>query len=106
VASRLKAYVRKRAGYNTSDGVLPILSAAIRKICDEAIRNARRAERETVLDRDVPREDRYSLHAIFTPSGPLFDLSSSFSEKINDMVPALPGKVARGSGSWRGLLPS
>lgn len=54
VASRLKSYIRGRAGYNTSDAVLPILSEAIRKLCDEAIRNARRAERETVLDRDVP----------------------------------------------------
>lgn len=56
VASRLKSYIRARAGYNTSDGVLPILSDALRRICDEAIRNARRAERQTVLDRDVPRE--------------------------------------------------
>ena len=57
VASRLKAYIRKNAGYNTSDSVLPVLSDAIRKICDEAIGNARRAERETVLDRDVPRDE-------------------------------------------------
>ena len=56
VASRLKAYIRRDAGYNTSDTVLPVLSDAIRKICDEAIKNARLAERETVLDRDVPRE--------------------------------------------------
>jgi hypothetical protein len=55
VVSRLKDYIRRSAGYNTSDSVLPILSDAIRRICDEAIRNARRAERETVLDRDVPR---------------------------------------------------
>lgn len=56
VASRLKSYVRKVSGYNTSDGVLPILSTALRKICDEAIENARRAERQTVMDRDVPRD--------------------------------------------------
>jgi hypothetical protein len=58
VASRLKAYIRIRsgAGYNTSDTVLPVLSDAVRKICDEAIRNARLAERQTVLDRDVPRD--------------------------------------------------
>jgi len=56
VASRLKAYIRRDAGYSTSDAVLPVLSDAIRKICDEAIKNARRAERQTVLDRDVPRE--------------------------------------------------
>jgi hypothetical protein len=56
VASRLKAYIRSGSGYNTSDSVLPALSDAIRKICDESIRNARRAERQTVLDRDVPRD--------------------------------------------------
>ena len=56
VASRLKAYIRRDAGYNTSDSVLPVLSDALRKICDEAIRNARRAERGTVLERDVPLE--------------------------------------------------
>ncbi len=55
VASRLKAYIRRRDGCHTSDSVLPILSDRIRRICDEAIRNARRAERQTVLDRDVPR---------------------------------------------------
>jgi len=56
VASRLKAYVRGVSGYNTSEGVLPVLSAALRKICDESIQNARRAERLTVMDRDVPRD--------------------------------------------------
>ena len=56
VASRLKAYIRSGSGYNTSDLVLPVLSDALRKICDEAIRNARLAERQTVLDRDVPRD--------------------------------------------------
>jgi hypothetical protein len=60
VASRLKAYVRSQSGYNTSDSALPVLSDALRKICDEAIENARRAERLTVMDRDVPR-DSHSL---------------------------------------------
>ncbi len=55
VASRLKAYIRRRDGYNTSDSVLPVLSDAIRKICDEAIRTARSHDRQTVLERDVPR---------------------------------------------------
>lgn len=54
VTSRLKAYIRSGSDYNTSDTVLPVLSDAIRKICDEAIRNARQAERQTVLARDVP----------------------------------------------------
>ncbi len=56
VASRLKAYIRSVSGYNTSEGVLSVLSAALRKICDESVANARRAERQTVMDRDVPRD--------------------------------------------------
>ena len=58
VASRLKAYVKSVSGFNTSDRVLPVLSTALRTICEEAIGNARRAERQTVLDRDVPRAER------------------------------------------------
>ncbi len=56
VVSRLKAYIRRHDGYNTSDSVLPVLSRAVRKICDEGIRNARIAERQTVLERDIPSE--------------------------------------------------
>ena len=55
VASKLKAYVKSVSGYSTSDRVLPVLSKALRKICDESIENARRADRQTVMDRDVPR---------------------------------------------------
>jgi hypothetical protein len=55
VASRLKDYVRMRTGFNTSDGVLDLLSDIIRRVADEAIENARRDGRRTVLDRDIPR---------------------------------------------------
>ena len=54
VASRLKDYVRARSGYNTSDRVLEPLSEIVRRIADQAIENARRDGRMTVLDRDVP----------------------------------------------------
>ena len=54
VASRLKDYVRAKSGYNTSDRVLGPLSALVRRACDEAIENARREGRQTVLDRDIP----------------------------------------------------
>ena len=54
IASRVKDYVRARSGLNTSDRVLDPLSDVVRRVCDEAIRNAERAERKTVLDRDVP----------------------------------------------------
>lgn len=54
VASRLKDYIRSASGYNTSDRVLEPLSDIVRAVCDEAIENARRDGRMTVLDRDVP----------------------------------------------------
>jgi hypothetical protein len=55
VASRLKDYVRDRSGFNTSDGVLDPLSDIVRRVCDQAIRNATRDGRKTVLDRDIPK---------------------------------------------------
>jgi hypothetical protein len=58
VASRLKDYIRAKSGFNTSDGVLGPLSDVIRRVCDEAIENAERAERKTVLERDVPGDTR------------------------------------------------
>ena len=58
VASRLKAYIQASAGFNVSDRVLGPLSTIVRKVCDEAIRNARRDERKTVLERDIPSDRR------------------------------------------------
>lgn len=55
VASRLKDYVRARADFNTSERTLGPLSDLVRRICDEAIENARRDGRRTLLDRDIPR---------------------------------------------------
>ena len=54
IASRLKDYIRARAGMNTSDRVLEPISKIVREICDDAIRNAQGEGRKTVLDRDVP----------------------------------------------------
>lgn len=55
VASRLKDYVKARSGFNTSERVLEPLSEIVRKVCDEAIANAERDGRRTILDRDIPR---------------------------------------------------
>jgi hypothetical protein len=55
VASKLKQYIRARAGLRTSDGVMDALSDLVRAACDESIRRAQESERSTVLDRDVPR---------------------------------------------------
>jgi hypothetical protein len=55
IASRLKEYIRvKSGGYHTSDRVLGPLSEIVRRVCDQAIRNAQREGRRTVLDRDIP----------------------------------------------------
>ncbi len=52
VASKLKKYIKARSGMNTSDGVMNALSDYVRRICNEAIRNAARDGRKTVMDRD------------------------------------------------------
>jgi hypothetical protein len=56
VASRLKEYVRARSGFHTSDRVLEPLSDHVRRLTDQAIENARREGRMTILDRDVPSD--------------------------------------------------
>ena len=52
VASRLKDYIRKAYGMNTSDGVLEPLSDELRRLAARAADNAREDGRKTVLDRD------------------------------------------------------
>lgn len=52
VVSKLKAYVRASTGMNTSDGVIDVLSEHLRRLCDEAARNAGRDGRKTLMDRD------------------------------------------------------
>jgi histone H3/H4 len=52
VVSKLKAYVKARSGMSTSDGAMDVLSAHLRKLCDQAIRHAGTAGRKTVMDRD------------------------------------------------------
>jgi hypothetical protein len=54
VVSKIKKYIRDRGGMNTSDAVAEALGAHVRRVCDDAIRNAVRDGRKTVLDRDVP----------------------------------------------------
>jgi hypothetical protein len=58
VVSKLKKYIKDRAGMNCSDAVADVLSEHVRAVCDDAIRTAARDERKTVLDRDVPRPRR------------------------------------------------
>jgi histone H3/H4 len=57
VVSKLKAYVRARSGMNTSDSVVDVLSDRLRRLCDQAIRNAARDGRKTIMDRDFENLD-------------------------------------------------
>jgi histone H3/H4 len=52
VASKLKNYIRTKSGMNTSAAVMGALSNRIRQLCDQAIENAKREGRKTVMDRD------------------------------------------------------
>jgi len=52
VVSKLKAYIKASSGMNTSDGVVDVLSEHLRAVCEQAIENARKDGRKTVLDRD------------------------------------------------------
>ena len=58
VVSKMKKYIRDRSGMNTSDAVAEALGDHVRSVCDDAIRNAARDGRKTVLDRDVPKARR------------------------------------------------
>ena len=52
VASKLKDYIRKSSGLNTSANVLDRLSDMIRLQCDKAIERAVDDGRKTVMDKD------------------------------------------------------
>jgi len=52
VVSKLKNYIRKSSDMNTSGNVAPTLSLVLRKMCDQAIQNAKNDGRKTVMERD------------------------------------------------------
>ena len=52
VASKVKSYIKSKAGLNTSQAVMEALTARVRQICDEAVEKAQSDGRKTVMDRD------------------------------------------------------
>jgi histone H3/H4 len=52
VASKLKGYIKGKAGLNTSAAVMEVLSAKVRDLADQAIAKAQAEGRKTVMDRD------------------------------------------------------
>ncbi len=54
VVSKLKKYIKQRSGMSTSETALEPLSDCIRTLCNQAIRNAGKDGRKTVMGRDIP----------------------------------------------------
>ena len=52
IVSKVKKYIRSAAGMNTAASAAPALSDAILRLCDQAIENAKKDRRKTVMDRD------------------------------------------------------
>ncbi len=52
VVSKVKNYIRGAAGMNTAGNVAPAVSAIVKKMCDDAIENAKNNGRKTVMDKD------------------------------------------------------
>ena len=52
VISKLKNYIREKSDFNTAGSVAPKVSDILRNLCDQAIANARKDGRKTVMDRD------------------------------------------------------
>jgi histone H3/H4 len=52
VTSKVKKYIKDKAGMNTSASVVDALSSIIRNECDKAIASAQSDGRKTVMDRD------------------------------------------------------
>lgn len=53
VASKVKKYIKDKAGMNTSASTIDSLSEVVARVCDQAIQNAQADGRKTVKDRDV-----------------------------------------------------
>lgn len=58
VVSRLKSYIRTK-GMSTAGNVPPVLSNILRHYCDQAIENARKDNRKTVMERDFSPPTTY-----------------------------------------------
>ena len=51
VMSKVKAYIKSK-DCNTAGSVADTLSDKIRELCDNAVGNAKKAKRKTVMDKD------------------------------------------------------
>lgn len=52
VVSKLKNYIKETSGLSTAGTVPEVLTGAIKTLCEDAIENAKKEGRKTVMDRD------------------------------------------------------
>lgn len=52
VVSKLKNYIKETSGLSTAGTVPEVLTSAIKDLCHQAIENAKKDGRKTVMDRD------------------------------------------------------
>lgn len=52
VVSKLKNYIKQTSGLSTAGTVPEVLTSAIKTLCEDAIENAKKEGRKTVMDRD------------------------------------------------------
>ena len=53
VASKVKAYIKKKSDLKCSASVIDALSKRVSELCDAAIENAKSDKRKTVQDKDI-----------------------------------------------------
>ncbi len=52
VSSKVKKYIKEKAGMNVSASVMDALTEVVMRECDRAVANAQADKRKTVMDRD------------------------------------------------------
>ena len=52
MASKVKAFIKAKAGMNTSAAVMDALPTRVRQLCEAAVAKAQADGRKTVMDRD------------------------------------------------------
>ena len=52
VASKVKAYIKAKSELKCSAGVIDVLTAKVREMCDAAIASAKADKRKTVQEKD------------------------------------------------------
>ena len=97
VVSRLKDYIKEVSSMSTSDQVLAPFSVHVRRLIDATIESAKKADRKTVLGRDVPKMATGSNDVVLVVVSRLKEYVRTKSEmRTSDDVPgAISDEIRR-----------